>query len=684
MKHKILLCVIVAAIIVCGIFTYTAVREHTKNQSVLQTNAEQDEKEDDARGLSLSEVDWIKQAVNRMNEDSLKAAGAPWNERQADGRDGKKLPDRAAFAKKDAAAPEAIMLPPETETGSDESGGQSVITGQAGDVPDGNGGTVIPDDLPAKSLEEDKDNADDPDSDSLKDKDDSDQNPEEEDPGVEEEPDDGEDSDDEEEPDEEENPDDGVSPNEDGKPYITLAREENEINPATGKFYKYNANQKGFVTSVKNQGEYNTCWSFAAVSAAESALLAQAKAPDARTLDLSELQLSYFFYHNVPDQLNNTAGDTTTALNTNYLAQGGNEIFATFAMANRTGLTSEADLPYEAATDDSHIPDGYLYDQSLAWSRDLFHLENAFWIAYADTNVMKQAIIDFGAVSFQFYFSQNQSYYNRTTYGYYCPDGRAVNHAAVIVGWDDDYSRKNFAVDPGRDGAWLVKNSYGDGFGESGYLWISYADTCFSSVTYKAYVFDTVPADGSTLYQYDGANGYLRQDVPSSGRIANVFTAAAPGAQGTERLEAVSFALYDTYVNYDIQVYRLSEEAETDGTVINPEAGEPCISEENKVSGQTKTTGYYTVRLKEPIVFAPGEKFAVVVTLGKNDGSSVEVFVDGSYTNGNWIRFVNIVQPGQSFLWQGDTWNDLYDDRASSSQEQDGLTVRLKAITVPQ
>lgn len=672
MKRKILSGVIAAAIVVCGVFTYTAVREYTKNKAASQISAE-----DGSKGFLAVQQELIKQAANGINELALEEAKAAWKETSADKGNGKKLPARAGFVHSDSSSDSKEFTAAFDEAGSDGSGESSSITGQtgdasSGDVPSGFGGTVIPDDLPAKSLDEDADNADNPDDDSLKD-------------GSDQEPDDGEDPNKEDDSGDNDASNEDDPENEDGKPYITVERKENEINPATGKYYKYNANKKGFVTSVKNQGTYNTCWSFAAVSAAESAILAQSKTSGAETCDLSELQLSYFFYHNVPDQLGNTAGDTTTALTANYLAQGGNEIFATFAMANRTGLTSEADLPYEAAADDSHITDGYLYDESLAWSRDLFYLENAYWIAYADTNVMKQAIIDFGAASFQFYFSQNQSYYDRTTYGYYCPDGRGVNHAAVIVGWDDDYSRQNFVSDPGRDGAWLVKNSYGTGFGEDGYLWISYADACFASTTYKAYVFDAVPADGSVLYQYDGANGYLYRSVPSGSRIANVFTASAPGANQSERLEAVSFALYDTYVNYDIQVYRLSEDAAADGIVTDPTAGEPCISEENKASGQTKTTGYYTVHLKEPISFAPGEKFAVVVTLGKNDGSSVEVFVDGSYTNGNWIKFVNTVQQGQSFLWEGAEWNDLYDDQTSSGTlEQNGLTVRLKAMTVPQ
>ena len=35
------------------------------------------------------------------------------------------------------------------------------------------------------------------------------------------------------------------------------------------------------------------------------------------------------------------------------------------------------------------------------------------------------------------------------------------NHAVTIIGWDDNYSKDNFVSKPERDGAWIVKNSYG-------------------------------------------------------------------------------------------------------------------------------------------------------------------------------------------------------------------------------
>ena len=37
----------------------------------------------------------------------------------------------------------------------------------------------------------------------------------------------------------------------------------------------------------------------------------------------------------------------------------------------------------------------------------------------------------------------------------------------MVVGWDDNYSKDNFrdGVKPEKDGAWLIRNSWGDGTG---------------------------------------------------------------------------------------------------------------------------------------------------------------------------------------------------------------------------
>ena len=59
-----------------------------------------------------------------------------------------------------------------------------------------------------------------------------------------------------------------------------------------------------------------------------------------------------------------------------------------------------------------------------------------------------------------------------------------VNHAVTIVGWDDNYKKENFidGPKPSRNGAWIVKNSYGTGFGDKGYFYMAYDNATFSNL----------------------------------------------------------------------------------------------------------------------------------------------------------------------------------------------------------
>jgi hypothetical protein len=110
------------------------------------------------------------------------------------------------------------------------------------------------------------------------------------------------------------------------------------------------------------------------------------------------------------------------------------------------------------------------------------------------TAAIKQAILSYGPVSVAVYVnSAFQAYRGGVFNG--CGTG-TINHAVVLVGWDD------------ADQAWILRNSWGPYWGESGYMRIRYG--C-SQVGYAACYVDyrqtsviegttlTSPASGSTL-----------------------------------------------------------------------------------------------------------------------------------------------------------------------------------------
>ena len=191
--------------------------------------------------------------------------------------------------------------------------------------------------------------------------------------------------------------------------------------------------QLGGCTEVKDQGGCGSCWAFAAMGVAESQYMI--RGPE--NLDLSEQWL-----------VSCTESGTCDG---GWYGQAFGYMISDKDSCNKSGAALELEYPYEADDVDCACPAG-----------DRYVLTN--WSSIpGDIESIKQAIATYGPVAvgvaagdmFQCYvggiFDANVE--------------TDINHAVVLVGWDDTQ---------GENGIWYLRNSWGSGWGEGGYMRIEY------------------------------------------------------------------------------------------------------------------------------------------------------------------------------------------------------------------
>lgn len=400
----------------------------------------------------------------------------------------------------------------------------------------------------------------------------------------------------------------------------------------------------------RNQNPYGTCWAFASTGLAEFDLINDGLASK-DTVDFSELQLAYFTYNFVTDPLGGTEGDVARYYNDNatysYLNRGGNFAYSLRRLSQWIGVADESDVSYAQA---GATISGSSIDDKYAYGYDKAHLENAYEINIKQQpDQVKEMIEQNGAVG-AIYHDRDSAWglYGTDSYTYYDTDTLGGGHAIMIVGWDDNFSKDNFKYGnkPAHDGAWLVRNSWGD---YKDYFWMSY-DTV--SLLDTAWAFDFTGADNyDNNYQLDGGIGTFK--VSNYTTMANVFTVGEKDGVTSESLKAVSLSMTrEANVGYKIEIY-------TDLSDINdPTSG--TLQESATTEGESAFAGYYTIPLNDEVKLIPGSSFSVVVTLDKAalDHESAHSVANGD--NVIWDCHVNRDNSRSFYKYAGKFCNITY------------------------
>jgi len=186
--------------------------------------------------------------------------------------------------------------------------------------------------------------------------------------------------------------------------------------------------EHGTLTPARDQGEFGTCWAFAAVGLIESLIKKEAGVE----LDLSEQYL-----------INNVAGTGPIAA-------------AEYLKVN--GVIREEHLPYRGDT--ATVRSGRPGEFYLAH----YVVTNVHGLSLPEKiRTIKQTIHEYGPVVTTMNLYDDFRHY---TSGVYVYDGRSPEqpggHIILITGWTDDPGVVN-------GGYWTLKNSAGQGWGEGGF-----------------------------------------------------------------------------------------------------------------------------------------------------------------------------------------------------------------------
>lgn len=212
---------------------------------------------------------------------------------------------------------------------------------------------------------------------------------------------------------------------------------------------------------VRNQGSENSCWAFTTLACLETNLALKNKraGKEAKVYDFSEqYMVSSSFYNNYLNGLTNNRG-----LNFKPYEGGNFETRAIGNITNGYGVVNEEDYPYlntEAPVDLNGLKNKKIVADVLDTITFSNPKNNDERISLVKK--IKEHIVENGGVytaikapdigNFKFNPFNGALYHNNEEY---------PNHAVTIIGWDDNYSKDNFVSKPERDGAWIVKNSYG-------------------------------------------------------------------------------------------------------------------------------------------------------------------------------------------------------------------------------